>query len=56
MDYIECLIRIKELARDIERKYNEHDWDQVLIQATELSIAAREMKTKLHDQIAKDLR
>jgi len=55
MDYAEHLIKIKELTRDIERKYNERDWLNVLCQATELSIKAREMKSQLHNQIGKDL-
>ena len=55
MDYAEHLIKIKELTRDIERKYKERDWLNVLCQATELSIKAREMKSQLHNQIGKDL-
>jgi hypothetical protein len=51
MDYIEYLIKVKQLLRDVERHVNERELHDALSKAVEMSITAREMKNKLHEQI-----
>lgn len=50
MDYIEHLIRIKYLLKEVERHVNEREITEALSKSIELSIEARAMKTKLHEQ------
>lgn len=50
-DYIEFLIDVKRLVKEVERDVNERDLNDALIKAVQLSIAARNMKDKLHEQV-----
>lgn len=50
-DYIEFLIDVKRLVKEVERDVNERDLNEALIKAVQLSIAARNMKDKLHEQV-----
>lgn len=50
-DYIGFLIDVKRLVKEVERDVNERDLNDALIKAVQLSIAARNMKDKLHEQV-----
>lgn len=52
VDYIEYLIVVKQLIKDIERHVNERELQDAVTKSIEMSIAARRMKEVLHEQVS----
>ena len=52
VDYIEYLIVMKQLIKEVERHVNERELQDAVTKAVEMSIAARRLKERLHEQVS----